>query len=497
MRFSPGKLFRPLSRERGKALSSTARPIATLVALVLLLGMVTLSASAVRAEPGAEQDGLGQFDRDLQRLAKKVKPSVVSVQVIAVSEATPPPEKDDSSVKEKGSQTGTTGGLHRVRRVLYRASGLVSNRDGEIITVISARPWEYDLDPSESLTIEVELHNGELYVGSLDATDPETGITLLSLLHPPKKLRPVRFAKGTPQQGATVVSVGADGFALGYIAHPARGVEHGSASFPRGIVTSIEAQPGDVGGMLANPEGELVGILAFSLAQPRGVGDSPETGRAPEGVQEGRASGTGVGADSETAYEKAGRPEWGGLGACKVTTPRDGGPLGRSVAIPADLLQRIVFQLRKDGVMKRGALGATFQFHHPALAENSHIGAGARVRKLTLGGAAETAGLRVDDVIQKIDQRFLRRPEDLLWFREVVEYGEIGRHLTVTVARMENHRIVARTLRVPIGTRPEGSRGDELEDPPCEPDCAPEPGGRPKPDKTPTVEPQSGGKIGA
>ena len=133
----------------------------------------------------------------------------------------------------------------------------------------------------------------------------------------------------------------------------------------------------------------------------------------------------------------------------------------------------------------------------PRLCENSHIGAGARVRKLTLGGAAETAGLRVDDVIQKIDQRFLRRPEDLLWFREVVEYGEIGRHLTVTVARMENHRIVARTLRVPIGTRPEGSRGDELEDPPCEPDCAPEPGGRPKPDKTPTVEPQSGGKIGA
>ena len=68
--------------------------------------------------------------------------------------------------------------------------------------------------------------------------------------------------------------------------HPIR---HRGATFPRGIVTNFDAQPGDVGGLLANTRGELVGLLAFAYTAPGSEkapdGDGPETGFDPRPVR--------------------------------------------------------------------------------------------------------------------------------------------------------------------------------------------------------------------
>ncbi len=445
-----------------------------------LLVALTLGVPAT----GFGQEGeLDRFDRAVQRLVAKLAPSVVAVRIVAVSD----PNADGTSVA--GS----------VRRSLYRASGVIGSREGEIITVIAGGLPEEQLEIGEQLGIEIELHDGPLLAARWIAADPETGLTLLAIENPPKKLTPVRYASTLPAQAAIVVSIGADGFELGHVAHPARGIRHRGvgqrdASFPRGIVTTIAAQPGDVGGLLANPEGELVGMLAFSLVLPKSEQDdeeekSGETGLGPRGERRGAETAAGdATTGEENPFDEARRPAWARrMGTAVVTNPTEGGPLGRAVAIPADLLQIICRSLRTDGRMVRGALGATFQFHHPALAGPTHYGAGALVRKLVAQGSAEIDGLQVGDVIQKVDGRELHRPEDLLWFRERVEYGRIGSSLQVQVARMENRRVVSRAIRLHIGTRPEGSDGDGLEPPP-KPDCTPVPVGPTNPGGS-TAEP--------
>jgi len=377
----------------------------------------------------AQSSDLDRFDRALQRLVEKVSPSVVSVRLVALGV----PASEGTLV------TGAE------RRVLYQGSGVISTGEGEVISIIAAGWPERELRPLERLGVEVALDGGALHSARWIAADPETGITLLAIEGAPQRLQPVRYANEPPARGATVIAIGSDGMQLGHVVHPARGVQLAAGTFPRAIVTSIAAQPGDVGGLLANAEGELVGLLAFSLAAADG-GARPagETGLAPAGGRRFATSGSSA----------------------------EGGAAGRAVAIPVDLLVRIAGALRTEGKVSRGALGATFQFHHPALAGSTHYGAGALVRELVPGAAAEADGLQVGDVIQRVEGREIHRAEDLLWFRERVEYGAIGESLTLEVARMEHRRVVSKTLRVRIGTRPEGTRGDELAPTPA-PECPP------------------------
>ena len=431
----------------------------SLVGALLLAGLF-LSASLLATSAAAAQgDDLGRLDRELRRLAAKVRPSVVAVRVVATGEAVPEESASDDDDSSTVAAVPT-------RRVIYRASGLVASGKGEVITIIGEALLGVDLDPQETLGLEIDLDDGTTTTAQVIGTDPETGIALLKMDSPPRKLRPVRFSRRSPELGATVISVGARSFALGIVAHPARGVSLGGASFPRGIVTTIDAQPGDVGGMLANAEGDLVGILAFSLVEGR------ETG-----VFEPEPSSSAVAdVDRHDPFGGSSSRKGPEVGVVRVMLPKDGGPLGSSVAIPADLLLRIVTQLREVGEVTRGALGASFKLYDPGC-EAGHIGAGAQVLALTPGGTAERAGLRIDDVIQRVEGRPVKRAGDLLWFREIVEYGEIGRSLTLRIARRQGSRVVAKEIRVPIGTRaairPVGAGDAAVEEP--APTVAPEP----------------------
>lgn len=392
----------------------------TLRTILCALGALLLLAGSLPAQNG----DLDRFDRAVRRLVEKVAPSVVSVRVVAI----PDPVE------------GTTAVHPVVRRTLARASGIVSGPDGEITTVLPGGLPEWELEEGERIRIEVELHDGRAFPAAWRGHDDETGLALLSLSAPRSDLEtlvPVRDARTTPDRGQTVVAIGATGFALGHVAHPARGIRHAGGSFPRGILTSIEANPGDIGGLLANPAGELVGLLAFSVV----VDPRVEPDRRGDG-----ASGEQRSRTEATTREAA---------------------LGRAVAIPADLVRRMLADLREHGTFRRGALGATFQFHHPALAGPTHYGAGALVRNIVAEGEAERGGLRVGDVIQSVEGREIRRAEDLLWFRERVEYGTIDSVLPLRVARMEEKRVVSRTLRVRVGARPDGTSGDRVQPPPA------------------------------
>ena len=416
---------------------------------------------AVQAQDG---DDLDRLDRAVKRLARKLSPSVVSIRVVVVG----PVEEEQSS--------GTTGvGTAQSRREIYRASGVVWSSDEQILTVMSdGMPGRskdgggypnHDLELSEKLIYEVESGDGQWSLARWDGFDPETGVTLLTLEDSITGLKAAKFAQRAPDRWSTVVSVGSDGFALGQVVHPARGIENRrrpGSTFPRGIITTIEAQPGDVGGILANSSGELVGMLAFTLLSSES-GEKPDTGYdaggEPRRSREGGSMAAGKGGWlDEVRQPPLDRDE---VGVAVVTPLREGMPLGRVVAIPADLLARIARDLKRWGRVQRGALGATFRFHHPSRSSHNHYGVGAMVLELVSEGTAIESGLEVGDLVQKIDARVLASPKDLLWFRERVEYGQIGESLTLSVARMEQRRVVTKTNRIPIGKRPGESAEEE------------------------------------
>ncbi len=438
--------------------------------ILFLLGAFTLvdARGASSALQGQDGDDLDRLDRAVKRLAGKLSPSVVSIRVVVVG----PADEEESS--------GATGvGSAQSRREIYRASGVVWSSTDQILTVMSdgmpgrARDGggypTYDLDRSEKLIYEVESSDGQWSLARWEGFDEETGVTLLKLEDRISGLKAAKFSQRAPDRWSTVVSVGSDGFALGQVVHPARGIENRrrpGSTFPRGIITTIEAQPGDVGGILANSSAELVGMLAFTLVSSGSEEKRGDTGYDSGGEPRRSEEDGSMAVGKRGWLEEVGTPphDKEEVGVAVVAPLREGTALGRVVAIPADLLARIARDLKRWGHVKRGALGATFRFHHPSRSSHHHFGVGAAVVELVTEGTAIGAGLVVGDLVQKIDSRVIASPSDLLWFRERVEYGKIGEILNLSVARMDQRRVVTKTIRVPIGQRPgESPQGEASE----------------------------------
>ncbi|MHC4936039.1 MAG: trypsin-like peptidase domain-containing protein [Planctomycetota bacterium] len=313
-------------------------------------------------------------------------------------------------------------------RVLQRASGLVASSRGEVVTILDALVQVPDRGSSGAPRVQVNFHDGSTSVGSLLGRDSLTGVTLLQTSG--ERRRPVRVSSRPLAVGSTVVSVGADSFSLGVVSDPARGVSLGGYEFPRGVVTSIPAGAGDRGGVLADVRGRLVGILAYSLVD----------------------SSTGQRSGQRTVSPAPGAAKDGTVGST-WSAPRLESRLATSaegdlVAIPSDLLLRILRDLRKGGVVQRGAIGAGFKLFQKSGRhdhdddhdhDHDHRWDGRWtlcVESVTPGGAAAAAGLVVGDLIQSVGGREIRESADLLWFQELVEFGRIGSILKLQVLRL-------------------------------------------------------------
>lgn len=84
-----------------------------------------------------------------------------------------------------------------------------------------------------------------------------------------------------------------------------------------------------------------------------------------------------------------------------------GGFMGLSFAIPIDVAMNVYQQLRKDGRVRRGRIGVAVQEVTRALAESFGLTSvdGALVSAMEPDGPAERAGVKVGDVITRVDGR--------------------------------------------------------------------------------------------
>ena len=92
-----------------------------------------------------------------------------------------------------------------------------------------------------------------------------------------------------------------------------------------------------------------------------------------------------------------------------------GGNVGIGFAIPTEVTQSVVRQFVLYGEVKRGGIGARFQDLTPELAEAFALETfqGAVISKIQAGGAAESAGLKVGDIIIAANERPIRNASDL------------------------------------------------------------------------------------
>lgn len=269
-------------------------------------------------------------------------------------------------------------------------SGFIVTADGFILTnnhVIE-----------EADKIVVKMSDGDEYPAKLVGTDPRSDLALLKI--EATNLPTVTFAKNDVRVGEWVLAIGSP-FGLDYsvsqgiVSAIGRSLpsEEGSNYVPF-IQTDVAINPGNSGGPLFNLDGEVVGINS------------------------------------------------------QIFT-RSGGYMGLSFAIPADLAQSVVMQLKDKGFVSRGWLGISIQDVDKDLASSFGLDKprGALVAQLVSGSPAQGV-LENGDIILAFNSQEIRKSGDLPHLVGVTPAGSLA---TLRVLRDRKERI----LQVKLGELPE------------------------------------------
>ncbi len=241
--------------------------------------------------------------------------------------------------------------------------------------------------------IVVTLRDGRQLKAELIGSDPDTDVALIKV--PAENLTQVPLADSDLLRvGDFVVAIG-NPFGLGQTvtsgivsALGRSGLSiHGYEDF---IQTDASINPGNSGGALVNLRGELVGINSAILAP-------------------------------------------------------SGGNVGIGFAIPSNMMQQVVRQLRDYGEVQRGQLGVSIQNITPDLiaAFNLEEAKGAVVTGIQPNSAAEKAGLQAGDIILQVNQRRIDNSTDL---RNQIALLRVGETASLKVLRNGKERTLSVTI---------------------------------------------------
>jgi S1-C subfamily serine protease len=129
----------------------------------------------------------------------------------------------------------------------------------------------------------------------------------------------------------------------------------------------------------------------------------------------------------------------------------NGGNQGLGFAIPSNTAKKIAEHLLTNGVVPRGYLGiAMEELPGPEAKALKIDSGGVVVKEVVKGEAADKAGLKVGDVIVKVNKDALSRLQPMRHFRQLVVDIEPGNDVTLEVMREEERR----TITVTVGQRP-------------------------------------------
>ena len=331
--------------------------------------------SAVKALPGV------QATVNVADLVEKVSPAVVSVMVTHKAKASRhdrgdrPFEKfferffDEEHMEQfrnqpPGRRFGEEG--HQRPRGRSIGSGFIIDKSGYIVTN------NHVIDGAD--TIEVKLDDGRSMDAKLVGSDAKTDLALLKI-DAKKDLTFVNFGNSAKMRvGDWVLTLG-NPFGIGKTATTgivsARHRTIGAGPFDDFLQIDAPINKGNSGGPAFNAKGEVIGV--------------------------------------NTA----------------IFSP-SGGNVGIGFAIPSNMAQDIVAQLKDGGKVKRGWLGVHIQQVTPEIADSLNLEKprGALISKVTNGSPAEKFGLRRGDVILEVDDKDVDALRDLPKIIASIKSGE-------------------------------------------------------------------------
>jgi len=274
-------------------------------------------------------------------------------------------------------------------------SGFVISDDGYILTN------HHVVDSATKITVRFPDHTE--FDAEVIGSDASSDLALLKV--DADDLKPVKFAKKAPRVGDWVVAIGSP-FGLDYSASAgivsAKGrslpTEKGTDYVPF-IQTDVAINPGNSGGPLFNLEGEVVGINS------------------------------------------------------QIYT-RSGGYMGLSFAIPTEVAEQVVAQLKESGEVVRGWLGVAIQPVDRELAEANGLDRtkGALISNIEEDSPADKSGLEVGDIVLEFNGKEIVTPGDLT---HVIGLLSAGKTYDVLVMR----ELDETELEVTLGERPNDDRG--------------------------------------
>jgi serine protease Do len=282
-------------------------------------------------------------------------------------------------------------------------SGVILTTDGYIIT--------NDHVVQDADVIDVVLHDQRSYKATVIGTDPKTDLALIKIDE--RNLSFIEFGNSDEVEiGEWVLAVGnpfnlASTVTAGIVSAKARNINilkdrEAVESF---IQTDAAVNPGNSGGALVNMDGKLIGINS-AIATPTG------------------------------AYA------------------------GYSFAIPVNLVKKVADDLLNFGTVQRGYLGVIIRDMTGDLAKEKKIKfiPGVYVDSLAEGGAAKESGIKVNDIIVKVDNVNTETSPQL---QEVVAKHRPGEKLLLTVMRDGTEKQISVTLKGAESRTPVVKKGDE------------------------------------
>ncbi|HAS90491.1 MAG TPA: peptidase [Desulfovibrio sp.] len=330
-------------------------------------------------------------------LAKKCGPAVVNINTVKMVEVGNPMEDffkfhgrgGNNPFEDFFKQFNNRGNKNQPkqkRKTGSLGSGFIISKDGYVVTN------NHVVASADEITVKLQ-NDGREYPAKIIGRDNETDLALLKI-DVKKDLPFLEFANSEKGEvGEWVLAIG-NPFGLGHTVTKgiisAKGRIIGAGPFDNFIQTDASINPGNSGGPLIDMHGRVIGINTAIIASGQGIG----------------------------------------------------------FAIPSNMAKNVINQLKTDHKVSRGWLGVTIQDSDAKTAKALGLkgGKGALVNSVNPGDPADKGGMKVGDVILKVDGQKIDNTNDLL---RTVAALPPGKSVNIKVWRKGREK----NLRIVLGER--------------------------------------------